>query len=74
MFALLNRYRYHVFFCIYLSNKLVHYDAHCTYMITFHRGKMINVNLQVLKVFAKFCTVVLTSPFNLRAFSVLSYK
>ena len=45
-----------------LSHKFVDYDAHCTYTVGFHRGKWIDVKLQLLEVLAKFHTFVLTTP------------
>ena len=41
------------------------YDADCTYIVSFHRGKWIDVKLQLLEVLAEFHTVVLTM-LNLR--------
>ena len=54
-------------FCIRndLSHKFVDYDARCTYIISFHRGKWIDMKLQLLEVLAEFHTVILTTP-NLR--------
>ena len=40
---------------------------------SFHRGKWIDVKLQVLEVLAVFHTVVLTMP-NLHTFSILTYN
>ena len=62
-------------FCISddLSRKFVDYDAHCTYTVSFHRSKWIDMKLQLLEVLAEFHTVVLPTP-NLPYFSVLAYK
>ena len=47
-----------------MSHKFVGYDANCTYTVSFHRGKWIDVKLQLLEVLvlAEFHTVVLTTP------------
>ena len=45
-----------------LNNKFVDYDAHCTYVVSYHGGKWVDMKLQFLEVLAEFHTVVLTTP------------
>ena len=54
-------------FCVRddVSHKFVGYDSSCTYTVSFHRGKWIDMKLQLLEVLGEFHTVVLTTP-NLR--------
>ena len=45
-----------------VESQICDFDAHCTYTVSFHRGKWIDVKLQLLEVLAEFHTVVLTTP------------
>ena len=40
-----------------MSHKFVDYDANCIYTTSFHRGKWIDMKLQLLEVIAEFHTV-----------------
>ena len=52
-----------------MSHKFVYCDANCTYTVSFHRGKWIDMKLQLMEVLAEF---VLTTPNPY--FSVLALK